>query len=37
MRKWILRVTVVVVAAVVTLVAAGMLLPREHVRVGHGA
>ena len=31
MRKWILRVTVVVVAAVVALLSAGMLLPRDHV------
>jgi len=31
MRKWILRVTAVVVVAIVALVAAGLLLPREHV------
>lgn len=31
MRTWILRVTVVVVAAVVAVLAAGTLLPREHV------
>lgn len=31
MRKWILRVTVVGVAAVIALLAAGMVLPRAHV------
>ena len=31
MRTWILRVAATVVAAVVALLAAGMLLPREHV------
>lgn len=31
MRKWILRVTVAVVAAAIVLLAAGLLLPREHV------
>jgi uncharacterized protein YndB with AHSA1/START domain len=31
MRKWMLRIAVVLVAAIVALLVAGMLLPREHV------